>query len=161
MRCAIALAFGLLLVCPARAETDVFMRAVGFALTGNDDVEPKTIDRSNCVFATGKGIFHLNNVYIDRITIHGWQQRAYSGLEQWVAVSLHGDDVVVEETTEPLKDDGSEIMREMRRTDPSLFQPKHHMLKEHVLRLETSDQDRVRRAWAYIYSHGCVGQKTR
>jgi hypothetical protein len=51
--------FGVLLVgvCPTHAETDVLMRAVGFALTGSDDAEPKTIDKSKCVFAIGKEPF--------------------------------------------------------------------------------------------------------
>ena len=52
------------------AETDVFMRTVGFALTGNDNADPKVIgDRAKCVFAINNDIFHLNNVHTDRITI--------------------------------------------------------------------------------------------
>ena len=35
---------------------------------------------------------------------------AMGGLEQWVTVGLHGDDVVFEETIEPPRDDGSELM---------------------------------------------------
>ena len=54
----------------ARAETDVFIRAVGFALTGSDDADPKVIgDRAKCVFAINNDIFHLNNVHTDRIPI--------------------------------------------------------------------------------------------
>jgi hypothetical protein len=35
----------------AHAETDVFIRTVGFALTGSDEADPKVIgDRSKCVF---------------------------------------------------------------------------------------------------------------
>jgi hypothetical protein len=87
----------------AHAETDVFMRTVGFALTGSDDADPKVIgERAKCVFA----INGLNNVHTDRIAIQGWQRQ--QGLEQWVTVELHGDEAVFEETTEPLKDDGSE-----------------------------------------------------
>ena len=86
----------------AHAETDVFMRTVGFALTGSDDADPKVIgDRAKCVFAINNDIFRLNNVHTDRITIQGWQRQ--QGLEQWVTVELYGDDVVFEETTEPLR----------------------------------------------------------
>jgi hypothetical protein len=54
----------------AHAETDVFMRTVGFALTGSDDADPKVIgNRAKCVFAINNDIFHLNNVHTDRITI--------------------------------------------------------------------------------------------
>ena len=96
------------------AETDVFMRTVGFALTGSDDAAPKVIgNRAKCVFAINNDIFHLNNVHIDRLAIQGWQRQ--QGLEQWVTVDLHGDDIVFEDTTEPLKDDGSETIRQLLR----------------------------------------------
>ena len=86
----------------AHAETDVFMRTVGFALTGSDDAAPKVIgNRAKCVFAINNDIFQLNNVHIDRLAIQGWQRQ--QGLEQWVTVELRGDDVAFEETTEPLK----------------------------------------------------------
>jgi hypothetical protein len=62
-----------LLGCPVQAQTDVLIRAVGFALTGSDDAVPKVIgDRTNWVFAINNEIFHLNNVDADRITIQGW-----------------------------------------------------------------------------------------
>ena len=54
----------------AHAETDAFMRTVGFALTGSDDAAPKVIgNRAKCVFAINNDIFHLNNVHIDRLAI--------------------------------------------------------------------------------------------
>jgi hypothetical protein len=52
---------------PVRAETDLMMRAVGFALTGRDDADPKVIDRASCVFAIENELFRLNNVYTDRL----------------------------------------------------------------------------------------------
>jgi hypothetical protein len=143
----------------ARAETDVFMRAVGLALTGRDDADPKVIgDRAKCVFAINNDIFRLNNVYADRIAIQGWQRQ--QGLEQWVTVELHGDDVVFEETTEPLKDDGSETIRKLRAAKPDAFTSQHNTYKEHELHLTTNNEDRVRTAWQYIYSHGCTGKQT-
>ena len=143
----------------ARAETDVFMRAVGFALTGSDDADPKVIgDRAPCVFAIKNDIFRLNNVHTDRITIQGWQRQ--QGLEQWVTVELHGDDVVFEETTEPLEDDGSETIRQLRVAMPDAFTSHHNTYKEHELHLNTNDQDRVKTAWQYIYSHGCTGKQS-
>jgi hypothetical protein len=144
---------------PARSEPDAFMRSVGFALTGSDDAVPKVIgDRTNCVFAINNEIFHLNNVHADRITIQGWNRQRPWGLEQWVTVALPGDDVVFEETIEPAKDDGSELMRHMRELSPELFKSQHYTLTEHELHLTTNDQDRVKRAWQYIYSHGCTGK---
>jgi len=143
----------------ARAEPDVFMRTVGFALTGSDNADLKVIgDRAKCVFAIKNDIFRLNNVHTDRITIQGWQRQ--QGLEQWVTVELHGDDVVFEETTEPLKDDGSETIRQLRAAMPDAFTSHHNIYKEHELHLTTSDQDRVKTAWRYIYSHGCTGKQS-
>ena len=141
----------------AHAKTDAFMRTVGFALTGSDDANPKVIgDRSKCVFAIKNDIFHLNNVHTDRITIQGWQRQ--QGLEQWVTVELHGDDIVFEDTTEPLKDDGSETIRLLRAAMPDAFTSHHNTYKEHELHLTTTNQDRVKTAWQYIYSHGCTGK---
>jgi hypothetical protein len=100
---ALALVVGLLLISgAANSETDVFMRAVGFALTGSDDAEPQAIDRTNCVFAYKNDVFHLNNVQTDRVKIQGWQNKLG---DQWINVDLHGDDVVVEHTTEPMSDE--------------------------------------------------------
>ena len=141
----------------AHAETDAFMRTVGFALTGSDDADPKVIgDRSKCVFAIKNDISHLNNVHTDRIAIQEWQQQ--QGLEQWVTVELHGDDVVFEETTEPLKDDGSETIRQLRAAMPDAFTSHHNTYKEHELHLTINNEERVKADWQYIYSHGCTGK---
>jgi hypothetical protein len=161
MRMAAARVLALILAggVTARAETDVFIRTVGFALTGSDDADPRVIgDRAKCVFAIKNDIFRLNNVHTDRITIQGWQRQ--QGLEQWVTVELHGDDVVFEETTEPLKDDGSETIRQLRAAVPDAFTSHHNTYKEHELHLTTNDQDRVKTAWQYIYNHGCTGKQS-
>jgi hypothetical protein len=133
----------------------VFLRAAGFALTGSDDADPNVIgNRANCVFAIKNEVFHLNNVHVDRIEIKGWERKWPAYMEHWVTVELHGDEIVFEETTEPAKDDGSEAMRQTRAAMPDLFKPHHHTYKERELHLTTDDQDRVKRAWDYIYSHG-------
>jgi len=101
----IAFACGLWLIAcgaPAHSEPDMFMRTVGFALTGSDDAVPKVIgDRANCVFAINNEIFRLNNIHADRITIKGSNRQRPWGSERWVTVFLPGDDVVFEETIEP------------------------------------------------------------
>jgi hypothetical protein len=71
---AIVLAVGVSCVSPAMAEIDVFIRAVGFALTGSDNTEPKALDRKNCVFQIGEGTYRLNNVQTDRLLF----KRGYS-----------------------------------------------------------------------------------
>jgi len=135
----------------------VFMRAVGFALTGNDNYEAKPIDRANCVFAYQNDVFHLNNVHVDRIKIQGWKM---GDLVTWTEVELHGDDVVVDHTTDPMKDDGSANTKQMRVTNPEVFRTQRNSYKQWKLHLYTNDVDRVTRAWQYIYSNGCIGKKS-
>jgi hypothetical protein len=156
----IAFVIGFAMFCTvARGEPDAFIRAVGFALTGSDDAEPKAIgSRANCVFRIKNDVYRLNNVHIDRISIQGWQRQQPWGLEQWVTVDLHGDEVVFEEDVAPMKDDGSDAIGELRKLNPTIFKAQHFSSKEQQLHLSTSDLDRVKRAWQYIYSRGCVGK---
>jgi hypothetical protein len=99
MLSALLAAVMLLVSTAVHADTDVFMQAVGFALTGRDDAQPIPIDRANCVFAIGKyEVYRLNNVYTDKITIHTWEEEP-----QWLEVELHGDPVVLELTTVPMR----------------------------------------------------------
>ena len=153
-----AAGFVFLLACPVGAETDAFMRAVGFALTGSDKADLKVIDRASCVFAIKNELFRLNNVYTDRIKIQERQRQSFGALEQWVTVTLQGDEIVFEKTVQPPLDDGSELMRQMRVQSPSMFEPHHYSYTLHELHRATNDQDEVKRAWQYVYSHGCTGK---
>jgi hypothetical protein len=58
---------------------------------------------------------------------------------------------------EPLKDDGSQTIQQLRATMPALFTSHHISYKEHELHLTTNNQDRMKTASQYIYSPGCVG----
>jgi hypothetical protein len=153
------LVIGLLLISGAAySEADVLMRAVGFALTGSDDAQPQTIDRASCVFAYKNDVFHLNNVHVDSINMQGWENGFH---DKWINVDLHGDDVVVEHTTEPMSDDVARLMGPgYRQTHPEAFVSHYEKHKEYQLRLTTGDLDRVKRAWQYIYTHGCIGKKS-
>jgi len=145
---------------PVPAETDLLMRAVGFALTGSNDADVRVIgDRAGCVFEIKNEVFRLNNVYEDRIKIQGWQKQWLGVLKQWVTVELHGDDIIFEESVAPPQDDGSELARQMRVQSPSMFEPHHYSYTQHELRLATNDEDGVKRAWQYVYSHGCTSKR--
>jgi hypothetical protein len=73
---------------------------------------------------------------------------------------LQGAGVVFETTIEPPQDDGSELMRQMRMQSPELFRPHHYTYTEYELHLPTKDQDEVKLAWQYVYSHGCTGKQS-
>ena len=144
----------------AHSETDMFMRAVGFALTGSDDADPRVIaNRANCVFAIKNDVYHLNNVYYDRTRFKGWQRQSSYGLEKSITVELHGDDVVFEEeTTKPVWGLDPASIQRLQVVRPDFFQSHHYTYRQ--LRFDTGDMDRVKRAWQYIYSHGCTGKRS-
>jgi hypothetical protein len=155
-----AVGIGFLLSGRVYAETDL-VRVVGFALTGSDNADLKVIDRASCVFAIKNELFRLNNVYTDLIKIQGRQRQSFGALQQSVTVTLQGDDIVFEETVDPPKDDGSELMREMRAVSPEIFKSHHYTYTRHELHLLTNDQDGVKTAWQHVYSHGCNGKRLR
>jgi hypothetical protein len=145
---------------PAWAETDILVRMVGLALTGSNDSDPKVIgDRANCVFAIKNDLFSLNNVYPDRLNIRTYQLHADSP-RSWITLTLQGDETVFEHIIEPPKDDGSKLMRELRKENPDIFQPHHYTYTKYDLHLTTDNQDGVKRAWQYVYSHGCTGKQS-
>ena len=75
---------------------------------------------------------------IDRVVIQGWQRKEPWGLEQWVTVELHGDDIVFEKTIDPAKWHGE--AREGAEKYPNLFKSQHKTYKEYELRL-------IRKTW--------------
>jgi len=94
---------GLLVVCLGfpgfcHAETDVFLQAVGFALTGSDNSKVTVIDRKNCVFRVDyHDVFHLNNVHVDRVVLQPMVQKdRVRGERHYLTVSLPGSDTVLE-----------------------------------------------------------------
>ena len=88
---------------------------------------------------TRQDVYRLNNVHTDRIEMRAWKGTGIRIGEEWITVKLHGDEVVFEETTEPMTDDGSELARLMRQSRPDLFRPHHNVYKEHELTLKTGD----------------------
>jgi hypothetical protein len=158
---ACAVGIVLTLGCPVWAETDSLMSAVGFAVTGVNNVKPKVIGSiSNCVFAIKDELFRLNNVYIDRIKIQERQDRRFGELQQGVTIELQGNETVFEITSDPPKDDGSELIKHMRVESPEIFTPHHYTYTHYKLHLPTNDEDAVKRAWQQIYTHGCTGKRS-
>jgi hypothetical protein len=153
---------GFILSSPVWAENNSsLLRAVGFALTGSDDIEPKVIGSiGNCVFAIKNELFRLDNVYTDQIKIQGWQDRRFGKLEQGVTVELHGSETVFEITSDPPKDDGSDLTKHMHAESPEMFSPHHYTYTHYKLHLPTNDQDGVKNTWQYIFSHGCTGKRS-
>lgn len=148
----------------AGADGDVFQRAVGFALTGNDNAIVEVIDRENCIFGIGNQTFHLNNVQTDRIFIREWKRMTMQGKEVYDTIELHGSSTVYEVTTPGMRESPGEendpLWRMLRKDRPELFLPGHTALNQHEITVVTNEFDRLIRAWRYIYANGCHGQKS-
>jgi hypothetical protein len=159
---------GLLVLCLAfpasgHAEPDVFLQAVGFALTANDNTKVAAVDRKNCVFRVGfHDVFHLNNVHIDRVVFEPWVQRdRISGERRYLKIMLHRSDTVLERIDRVDESQMSaENLRALRQIDPNAFKDSVSSFNETTLELDTTETDRVKRAWTYIYSNGCIGKKS-
>jgi hypothetical protein len=135
---AMALAAFLVLTSDVQGEQaktpDRLLRAVGLALTGSFDVEATPIDRAHCVFAVGKEVFHLNNVYTDGIDIRLMGQATNLKDRPWVRVELHGDPVV--------------------------YENENVSAKEYTSELQSEYPGWVAKAWSVIYSdYGCVSKE--
>jgi hypothetical protein len=144
----------------APAGTDVFLKALAFALTGNDGAEIGIKDRENCVFRLvghsnhGDGntpseeVFHLNNVDLDRIKFQEYASKLTSGVTtKYVEVSLFGEDTVYEDRAIYVWKDLNTSTGPTKSTNETLV-------------IYTDEYARLVRAWTYIYSHGCKGKKS-
>ena len=113
------------------------LQAVTFVLTGSDVGDVRLIDPATCTYdvpivgSTNTMRYHLNNVDIRRSTVVGYHNALN---DQWTQVELRGPSVIYE-----FIQDG----RSMSQTSQS------------SMRLGTAEFERVKRAWSYIYSHGC------
>jgi hypothetical protein len=139
-------------ITPSRADQDVLLTAVSFALTGYDTAHVEVVDRSDCIFViNGKRInghlvgevFHLNNVDVDRITIEDW----HNAFSTWIEVHLRGESTIYEYTGDYENDKLKQI-----------FQPRQS--SSWLLKIYSNEKDRLIRAWQYVYANGCTGKKS-
>ncbi len=79
-----------------------------------------------------------------------------------MTIDLHGEGAVSEETVEAGNTEGvpSAILENIRKSDPVWFTRHVVTSSEKKLTLNTSEIERVNRAWQYIYANGCVGKKS-
>jgi hypothetical protein len=156
---AVALTVGACCVSQAYA-TDPIITAISFAITGTDSSDVVALDRSNCIFdiqihhkpstveffhglnrnLASATRYYMNNIDLSRVTVQAYHN-SYG--EQWLNEEIHGEGTVYEG-----------IGTQNGRAGQVLYQD-----SQTTLRLNTSEIERVKRAWNYIYSHGCHGAK--
>jgi hypothetical protein len=158
----IAIATLLGLVQAKAVDARDLLKAVGFALTGTDDAEVGVVDRRHWIFAIGTEVFFLNNVEVDRLDLRSVvsAKRLDYG-EEYVLSDLHGGAAVYENATQVTFDPTNQLDVAIRQNKPDFFEPKRFRSNEHPLVLHTREADRVKRAWKFIYSHGCSGARSR
>ncbi len=133
---------------------DLFRSSLAYLLTGDDLGKIRVVDRTQCIVEVRHRVWpdapdlvsliHLNNVDRTRSSI-----QAISDVpKNRVDITLRGESVV-DYLAKPAFKLGQREFPE---------QPAHSASVD-MITLYTDEVERVRRAWDYIYSHGCSGSK--
>lgn len=148
---------------------DVLLQAVNFVLTGRDDMATAVVDKNNCVFSisrtSGTDTYFLNNIQSDRIFIQLIERKTQLTDDVYINEEIHGSNDVVLRTSYGMSIDTAspatkELDEGLRKSRPDLFTPHSYGSAESTLELPSPDIGRVKRAWTYIYTHGCVPSKS-
>ena len=131
------------------AASDPLVAAVTFALTGSDVGEVTVVNRADCIFDVhsvwgerkNTARFFLNVIDPIRITANAYHNQIG---QNWIMMSIAGEGVVLER---------SSLLPGQSFVEPTRF-------SHETIRLETSELNRLTRAWQYIYSHGCTGKRS-
>jgi hypothetical protein len=155
----------LLLALPITAVSapHPFDKALAFALTGSDGTIVVPISREKCIFRVGDETYYLNKVHVDRISYRRVQEKTRFYDRIYYEIELHGDDVVYEKSSHTKRSGNpllKEIEEEFLKRDPNFFSPKLIRQHDHKLHISTTEEERLVRAWRYIYANGCKGAKS-
>jgi hypothetical protein len=152
-------------IAPSRANQDVLLTAVSFALTGYDTAHVEVVDRANCIFMLNGTrlhgrlvgeVFHLNNIDVDRLTIDDWHDAFGT---TWIQVNLRGESTIYEYTgAYDIDTTGDHLPVDTQLTFQQMSRPRQS--SAWVLEIYSREKDRLIRAWQYIYANGCTGTKS-
>jgi len=131
-----------------------FRDALAYLLTGDDLGKIRVVDRAQCIVEVRHRIWpdtpdlvsviHLNNVDRTRSSIEAISDVPRNRVD----ITLRGEGVVDYLARPAFKLGQQEIPEK-----PA------HSASEDIITLYTDEVDSIRRAWDYIYSHGCRGSK--
>ncbi len=135
-----------------KEDDAVFQRAIRFLLTGNDTGSVEVIDLKNCEFKFqefnadfyGETLVRLNNVEETRSSIYPGGSSIYPGANVSPAVTIRGISVADFPSRKRI-DMGETVYQEV----PA------YSVNQISWDVPTGEVDRLRRAWAYVYTHGC------
>lgn len=133
------------------SANDVLLKAINFALTGSDRTTYSFTDRGACSVSWKRpsaqdGVDAVDAFYINSIDVSraAWQEMESKtpvfGTSRFIRVELLGETVI--------RSNG--------------FIPASTTLSTNdvTLDLNTSERDRLIRAWRYIYAHGCKSARS-
>lgn len=128
----------------AFAAIDPLLAAASFAVTGRDSANTYCSDRKNCILEVKSDYnawsviesYHFNNIDFSRVSIESFKATPVSPAH--AEVSIFGNDVV-----------------HGRLSSKSNFPDTSVSEKSHKTFMQTSEIDRLARAWRYVYANGC------
>ena len=136
---------------PVIVDPEVLLKAINFALTGYDGIGYVYVDQAECIVSwtrpsTQPGVqvidtFHLNNVDASRIKFVKMKSTFESEVTYFHRIELYGESVIRENSFSPS-------------TTPPLY------WDDVTLDVQTTEHDRLVRAWHYIYTHGCKSARS-
>lgn len=145
--------FGLANAHAARADSDVLLQAVSFAVTGSDANRVVVVDRAKCIFRVRSNTYYLNNLYTDRITSRDLQNKLG---RVWTEVELHGkqkvSDIANTTVQEPAK-----LPKELNDYYREVYEANSTSHADYTIQIDTHGSARLRKAWQYIFTNGCKG----
>lgn len=144
---------------PDSDKTDTLLKAINFALLGNDDRRYVWKSREQCIVmmppmesvqsATDFDTFYLNHIDVSRMRVESYDVKFNDHIEHRVKVELHGEDVILEQRMQVPANYGP--------VPPAYSGTRS--TAEYTYTRETTEYERMVRAWKYIYSHGCHSAK--
>jgi hypothetical protein len=149
----IAMLFGLVIEQAARAESDVLLQAVSFAVTGSDANRVVVVDRLKCIFRVKSNTYYFNNIYTDRISFRNLQNKLG---RVWTHVELHGKQKVADIANVPVQEP-PELTKELNEYYRGVYEANSTSYADYKVQIDTSESPRLRKAWQYIFANGCKG----
>jgi hypothetical protein len=137
----------------ARAESDVLLQAISFAVTGSDANRVVAVDRARCVFRVKSDTYYFNNIYTDRVTFRDLQNRLG---RVWTEVELHGKQKVTDIANTPVQEP-AQLTKELNDYYREVYEANSTSYADHTIQIDTHESVRLRKAWQYVFANGCKG----
>lgn len=140
-----------------KSDPAVMLNAMNFVLTGSDRPMYHSLDGALCTVILEQGardfpgyeatVVHFDNIDPSRVTLQKSDVKYPLDPEpqHWVITEIHGAGIV-RDTRGVTKSEGS-----------TPGGPYNNPLSDYTFKFESTEYDRLVRAWKFIFTHGCKG----